>query len=154
MLRSRLPHSSEVVLTVRSLRWLRAAAVASIAALAVGVPTDVIDTPLFTRMTPVQGWEYPLFAATVLLIGAWAGLPGKPGSIGGLSGSGLLTALAIGCPVCNKLVVALLGVSGALGIWAPIQPLLGIASVLSLTVAVILRWRGRKASSCPATVPG
>jgi len=51
--------------------------------------------------------------------------------------------LAIGCPVCNKLVVGLLGVSGALSVWAPIQPALAVLSVGALLVAVIIRWRGR-----------
>lgn len=140
--------SPEVTPSTRGRPWVRALLVASVIAVGVGVPTDVIDTPWFTRMTPVRGWEYPLLVATVLLAGFWAWLPGRPGRLGGLSGSGLLTALAIGCPVCNKLIVALLGVSGALGVWAPIQPLLGIASVLSLAVAVVLRWRVGRSASC------
>lgn len=36
--------------------------------------------------------------------------------LGSASGSSLVAALAVGCPVCNKLVVAALGVSGALNI--------------------------------------
>ncbi len=35
------------------------------------------------------------------------------------AGGGLLSALAIGCPVCNKAVVLLLGSAGALTVWAP-----------------------------------
>ena len=38
-----------------------------VSALLIGVPTDVIDTPLFTRMTPVRAWEYPVLAHTALL---------------------------------------------------------------------------------------
>lgn len=120
-------------------------------AAAVGVPTDVINTPLFTRMTPVHGWEYPMLVATALLTGLWVGLPGPRSGAGKLTASGLVTALAVGCPVCNKIVVALLGASGALGVWAPIQPLLGVASVLSLAVAVALRYRGSRATSCPTS---
>ncbi|MFC4949301.1 hypothetical protein [Pseudonocardia sp. GCM10023141] len=133
----------------RGWRLARAAAATVVTAVLLGVPTDVLDTPLFTRMTPVRGWEYPMLAATALLAGLWAGLPGQPGGAGKVGVSGLVTTLAIGCPVCNKVVVALLGVSGALGVWAPIQPLLGIASVLSLAVAVGLRWRGTRATACP-----
>jgi hypothetical protein len=54
---------------------------------------------------------------------------------------GLAAFLAIGCPVCNKIALVLLGTSGALTVWAPLQPLLGIASLALL--AVTLAWRLR-----------
>lgn len=133
--------------------WWRAAAAAVLAAVVVGIPTDVIDNPWFTRMTPVRGWEWPVLVATVLLTAAWAGLPGRPSGGSAVGVPGVLNALAVGCPVCNKAVVALLGVSGALGIWAPIQPVLGAASVLALVVAVVLRVRRARTSvSCPVPV--
>jgi len=44
---------------------------------------------------------------------------------GRLGGGGLLSFLAIGCPICNKLVVLALGLGGVLRWFAPIQPLLG-----------------------------
>lgn len=131
-------------------RWWRAAVAAVLAAAVVGIPTDVIDNPWFTRMTPVRGWEWPVLVATVLLTAVWAGLPGRPSGGSAVGIPGVLGALAVGCPVCNKVVVALLGVSGALGIWAPIQPVLGAASVLALVVAVVLRARRARGSvSCP-----
>lgn len=136
--------------TTRAWRILRGVAAAAVTAAIVGVPTDVLDTTLFTRMTAVRGWEYPMLAATALLAGVWVGLPGRAGGVGGVTGSGIATALAIGCPVCNKLVVALLGVSGALGVWAPIQPMFGVGSLLALAVAVTLRWRRSRTESCPA----
>ena len=49
---------------------------------------------------------------------------------------GALTFFAVGCPVCNKLVVLALGFSGALTYFAPLQPALGIAA-LAYAVAVI-----------------
>jgi hypothetical protein len=51
--------------------------------------------------------------------------------------------LAIGCPVCNKLALVLLGTSGALSIWAPIQPILGAVSLALLGATVIWRLRLR-----------
>ncbi len=127
--------------------WSRAAVAAVITAVAVGVPTAVIDTPYFTRMTPVQWWNYPTLVLTVVLTAVWAGIRGRRTARAAESTSGALTAigsaLAIGCPVCNKLVVGLLGVSGALSVWAPIQPALAVLSVGALLVAVIIRWRGR-----------
>jgi len=128
---------------------------AAASALIVGVPTDVIGTPLFTRMTPIRTWEYPVLVLTALLTGAWFGLRAasvhRTGTGAGVFGSSILSTLAVGCPLCNKIVLALLGVSGALGIWAPVQPVLGVLSVAALGLAVLLRWRrGRfPGQKCP-----
>jgi hypothetical protein len=40
-----------------------------------------------------------------------------------------MTVLAVGCPLCNKLVLAVLGSSGALAVWAPLQPVLALAAL-------------------------
>lgn len=68
--------------------------------------------------------------------------PARLASVGGLLGF-----LAIGCPVCNKLVVVALGTTGALSWFAPIQPVLAVASVVVLAVALRIRLRGQVA--CP-----
>jgi hypothetical protein len=52
--------------------------------------------------------------------------------------------LAIGCPVCNKVALVLLGASGALTIWAPLQPLLGAASLALLAATAAWRFRLRR----------
>ncbi len=57
--------------------------------------------------------------------------------------SGLAAFLAIGCPVCNKVALVLLGASGALSIWAPLQPIIGLASVALLAAALAWRLRMR-----------
>jgi hypothetical protein len=51
--------------------------------------------------------------------------------------------LAIGCPVCNKVALLLLGTSGALSVWAPIQPILGAISLGLLLATVVWRLRLR-----------
>lgn len=59
--------------------------------------------------------------------------------------------LAIGCPICNKLALVLLGTSGALSIWAPIQPVLGGLSLVLLAVTAAWRIRLRiRGGACPA----
>jgi hypothetical protein len=128
----------------------------AIFALAVGVPTGVIPTPLYTRMTPVLWWNYPVWAATAVLgglvVATYIRRPGDTtarSGLGSASGGGLLAAFAVGCPICNKLVVATLGVSGALTIWAPLQPALGALSVLGLAWA--LRRRLANPYACRVT---
>jgi hypothetical protein len=58
---------------------------------------------------------------------------------------GILAFVAIGCPICNKIVLVLLGTTGALTVFAPLQPLIGAASLVLLvgTVAWRLRLRAR-----------
>ncbi|MFJ8819994.1 hypothetical protein [Amycolatopsis thermoflava] len=135
-------------------RWGPPVGTAVVSALAVGVPTDVIDTALFTRMTPVRWWEPPVLVLTAVLAGVWVAIPRRAGDVrgrGGVLGAVTAAVFAVGCPICNKIVVALLGISGALGIWAPVQPVLAVLSLLALAAAVVVRWRRR---ACPVDVPG
>ncbi len=137
--------------------WTRAASAGFIAAIAVGIPTDVIDTPYFTRMLSTRWWDYLTLAAIAVLSAAWFGLRRPRANQGRADAPGVVgllgSALAVGCPICNKAVVALLGVSGALTIWAPIQPLLAAASVAILFTALIVRWRGIRCDN-GTCVPG
>ena len=59
----------------------------------------------------------------------------------------MLSFLAVDCPVCNKLVVLAIGISGAMSYWAPLQPFLAVASLALLGFAV--RRRLRQLQSCP-----
>lgn len=116
-------------------RYLLAAAAASVlAAAAVGIPTDVLPNPWFQRMTPVRTLDVVLWPLVSISVGALLATYALPrsrgtGGIAGGAGGGLLGTFAVGCPVCNKLVVMVLGVSGALTYFEPIQPVLGIAAV-------------------------
>ncbi len=116
-------------------------------ALAVGIPTAVIPNQWFRRMTPTRPQDYVFLAATALLAAAIGATYADaqhmacPRQEGRLTAGGVLSFLAIGCPICNKLVVALLGVSGALTYFAPVQPFLGLTSALLLCVTLALRLR-------------
>jgi len=98
------------------LHYLAAAAAGAGWLLVSGVPTGIIETPLYFRMTPVR-WDYPLWAASAVLVGLLAASyihrteRGRPDGSQGekILGGGLLSVFAIGCPVCNKLVVLALG---------------------------------------------
>lgn len=115
----------------------------------IGLPTAVIPNGFFTRMTPVRPLDYVFLAATSLLAGVVAAtyvVPLRPDASiasgdGKATAGGLLSFLAIGCPICNKLVVLALGVSGALRFFEPIQPLLGLASIGLLSYTAWYRVR-------------
>ncbi len=126
--------------------------------LALGIPTDIVPNPWFTRMTPIYTEQYVWWVATSLLSGALLAtylLPraSKKVSPAGSLGGGILGYLAIGCPVCNKVVVGLIGFSGALNYFAPIQPVLGAVSVLLAGFALIFRLQSM-AATCPVTQVG
>jgi hypothetical protein len=55
------------------------------------------------------------------------------------TGGSLLSLFAIGCPACNKLVVLAIGATGALRWFAPVQPVLAIASLAMLAAALWTR---------------
>ncbi len=148
-----------MTLTLRSWplrRWVAAGVGSLVTALLVGVPTGVIPSSFYTRMTPVLWWNYPVWLATALLAGLLVATYVRSPDSGssptvGLTGGGVLSVLAVGCPVCNKLVVALVGLSGALNLWAPIQPILGVASLGLLAWA--LRRRLATEAACPVGTP-
>ena len=134
----------------RQRQWLTAVVGAVAVAFAVGLPTDVIPNPLFGRPVDVTWWSYPSLAITSVLGGLLlATYVAQPQPITherrGIAG-GLLGFFAIGCPVCNKLVVIALGTSGALDWFAPTQPILAVLSMVLLAVA--LRQRLNTADSC------
>lgn len=125
-------------------------AAAALTVLVIGVPTAVLPNDVFIRMTPTRPQDYAFLALTALLVGIIAAtyaVPRTAGVMMAASGEGRLTAggllsfLAIGCPICNKLVVLTLGIGGAFRFFEPVQPLLGAASLALLGVTAWTRLR-------------
>lgn len=117
--------------------WIEATAWSILAALAIAIPTVLVGNSLFRRMTPTSWWNYAFLAMSAPLIGLLLASRRLPGSTvcrtdGKTITGGGLTYLAVGCPICNKVVVALLGSSGALTYFAPVQPVLGGIAVALL----------------------
>jgi hypothetical protein len=63
-------------------------------------------------------------------------------------GSGIVGWFAVGCPVCNKIVVALLGASGATSSFALAQAALGAAAVALAAAALAIRVRAIRRGAC------
>lgn len=131
--------------------WLVAAAGGIVTLLVIGMPTAIIDNPFFFRQTPVRMQDYVIWVATGLLTGLVAGtftLSAKAKASGKAVSGGFLSFLAVGCPICNKLIVLLLGVSGALTYFAPAQLYIGITSLALLVWALHLRVQAIYGSCC------
>jgi len=140
-------------------RLVVAAVSAVVFALIVAVPTDLIDTPLFWREIPPTWWSWPALVISSLLAGLLTATyiapvtaddrledekPRRGGYVGGL-----LTFFAVGCPVCNKLVLISLGSAGAITWFEPVQPLLQIVAIALLAWALRQRLRGETACRVP-----
>ena len=142
-------------------RWLVAAGSAIAFALVVAIPTDLIDTPVFGREIPPTWWAWPsLVVSSVLgglLVASYIAAPNEvddnaPASRRGGWIGGALTYFAVGCPVCNKLVLVALGSAGAITWFEPVQPVLQILAIALLAWALRSRLLGEL--SCPTITPG
>lgn len=142
-------------------RQVLLATVAAVAfATLVGVATVLIPNPIFGRDIPPVWWNYPVWILTSLgsgmLIATYLRQPdadtgdtahGKRRTARfGIAG-GILAWFAVGCPVCNKLVLLALGYAGAITWFAPVQPFLAVAALV-LTIAALM-WRLRGQVACP-----
>jgi hypothetical protein len=116
------------------------------------IPTAIIDNPWFTRMTPVYADQYVFWIGTAVLTGAllatYFGGLGVDRAAGAGAAGGALGYLAFGCPICNKLIVALLGVTGAMDYFAPVQPFLGGLGLIAAGAALSYRLRALRRTTC------
>ncbi len=138
-------------------RWMFALGTAVATVLVVGIPTDLIPNPVFGRDIPPTAWSWPVLILTAVLAGMVAATyvarkdtpdrerGGKLGAAGAF-----MTFFAVGCPVCNKLVLLALGYTGALQFFAPVQPFLAVGSIVLLAAALILRVRRERSCPVPA----
>jgi hypothetical protein len=137
--------------TLKSVLYGLAAATAT--TLLIGLPTDLIPNPWFTRMMESRPQDYVFLSITVVLAGLLAATYAFPAACpryqGRFAAGGLLTVLAVGCPICNKLVVLALGTSGAMTWFEPMQPLLALASIALLSAALVVRLRSVRAATEP-----
>lgn len=144
-------------------RWLTATAMSVLGVVVVAVPTDLIDTPVFSREVPPTWWAWPALVASAvlagLLVATYVRAPDSPdpapaaaerrSRLWGGAG-GFLTFFAVGCPVCNKLVLLALGAGGAMTYFEPVQPVLSVLALAVLAWALSRRLRGESACAVPA----
>src|SRR6266702_4601491 len=135
--------------------WSLSALYTAGSALLLGIPTRLIPTPLFSRMVPTSPQDYVIWIVSALLLGPLVALmtlypvasqkaaQGKHSPLGSgrAVGGASLSFFSIGCPVCNKVVVLLLGLGGAMTMFNPLRPFLGLASIVLLGVTLFLRLR-------------
>ena len=143
-----------------------------VSGLAFGLVTAIIPNPIFARQIPPEDFAIVVWLVSAPLMGlvmaTYTAPPrvtpivmipigdGDPvaaerrsTTMGSLAGLGAF--LAIGCPVCNKVALVLLGASGAMSFYAPLQPIIGAASLALLVGTAAWRLRLRATGgACPA----
>jgi len=136
-------------------RWLVAAGTAAMVYVAVAIPTVLIPNPWFAREIPPTWWSQPSLVASAVLTGlllasyvasplARTGKTNKAGVVGSA-----ITFFAVGCPVCNKLVLIALGSAGAMTYFEPVQPVLALLSLGLLVWALLRRVSAENACTVP-----
>ena len=124
--------------------WAAALLAALFALLVIGGTTAIFENDFFRRMTPVRPQDYVFWLLSALLVGLLAGtfvVSRAAEHAGKTVAGGFFADIAVGCPVCNKIVVAAIGSSGALTFFGPLQLFIGIGSIGLLAMALVLRAR-------------
>ncbi|WP_202976986.1 hypothetical protein [Ornithinimicrobium flavum] len=145
-------------------RWWSALAAAVGTVLLIGIPTVLVPNPVFGREIATTSWAWPVLLVTAALSGlVLASYVREPGRVaappvpdsGGRRGmlGGVLTFFAVGCPVCNKIVLLALGYAGALQWFAPVQPVLAALAVIALGWALHARLSGERACAVAPVTP-
>ena len=147
-------------------RWWAALGFGIGIAVVIALPTAVIPNPIFGREIGVTWWSYP----TVILSGILGGLlmasyvkeltdttaesadqeeeePTKDPALRWGAIGGFVSFFAVGCPVCNKLILIALGTTGAVSWFAPVQPFLALASILFMVWALDMRLKNQDSCS-------
>jgi len=121
---------------------LRGGAVASGFLLFTGVITGLLPTPLFERMVPRSSLDYLFLVLTAALAGVYVVQRSTledcgtdrcayAGGIGGF--------LAVACPHCNAILLALFSTSWLATYVDPLRPLFGLAAVALLAGVIYSR---------------
>jgi hypothetical protein len=120
-------------------RWIVAISVGFLTYLFIALPTAVIKNPIFGREIGVTSWSVTVIVITSILTGLLTATYVKnefsdenPRQLKIGSAGAFLSFFAVGCPVCNKLVLIALGYSGAIQYFAPIQPYLALIGIALL----------------------
>jgi hypothetical protein len=123
--------------------------------------TAAVTVLFIARQVPPTAWAWPVLVVSAVLAGLVTATyvaypdgaaPRRSDSRLGVAGW-MITFFAVGCPVCNKIVLLALGTTGALQIFEPVQPYLAGASILLLGWALYARLSRENSCRIPVRTP-
>ena len=95
--------------------------------------------PFFMRMTPAGGFEIALLLLQSVLAGVYVGLPQSPCGKRTAGTGAIIGFLGIACPVCNKVLVLLIGSALLLEYFEPVRLYVALGGAALLAVGVWLK---------------
>lgn len=106
-----------------------------------GMITAIVPNPFFIRMMPVRWFDQVFLLTTAILSGIFFGMyyyAKQTTSVCSFSATGGILAgiFSFGCAICNHLLIFVFGISGVLTYFAPLQPILGVISIIVLIFAI------------------
>lgn len=117
-----------------------------------GTPTALVPNPFihYTRMTPITWLDYFFLSTTsaLLSINLIFFLGKKTKKEGAMLGGGFLGFLAFACPICNMLLVSLVGATFVLAFIEPLRPFFGAASIIILLATLYFQLKQPPCTTC------
>ena len=117
----------------------RGAATAAAMFVLLGTVAALWNNPFFMRMTPAGGFEIALLLLQSLLAGVYVGLPRSPCGKRTAGAGAIIGFLGIACPVCNKVLVLLIGSALLLEYFEPVRLYVALGGAALLALAVWLK---------------
>lgn len=114
----------------------RGAAAAAAMFVALGTVAALWSNPWFMRMTAGGGFEITLLLLQSVLAGVYVGLPQSPCGKRTAGAGAIIGFLGIACPVCNKVLVLLIGSTLLLEYFEPVRLYVALAGAALLAAAV------------------
>lgn len=125
-----------MTIPVSAKRLFRGTAVAATMFAALGTVAALWSNPMFMRMTPTGGFEIALLLLQSVLAGVYVGLPQSPCGKRTAGAGAIIGFLGIACPVCNKVLVLLIGSALLLEYFEPVRLYVALAGAALLAAAV------------------
>lgn len=118
---------------------MRGAATAAAMFVALGTVAALWANPFFMRMTPAGGFEISLLLLQSVLAGVYVGLPSSPCGKRTAGAGAIIGFIGIACPVCNKVLVLLIGSALLLEYFEPARLYVALGGAALLALAVWLK---------------
>jgi len=114
-----------------------------------GIPTDLVPNNYFIRMIPIKATDYIFLSLTSIMLGTYIALyyydkkTNKKCNYTAYGGA-VAGIFAVGCPICNVMLISLFSATAILTYFEPYRPILGVLSLGILGTALIYKIKDLK----------